>query len=93
MAAALKNESEPRRVPMSEIGRDALALHLARLGRERIVDGKRVIPFAGIASSDGQGPFARDLQEVLRKEWTVENMIDPHRRFSEDADLDRSEEP
>jgi hypothetical protein len=69
LAAALERESQREHTSVSEIARRAIEAKLRRLP---IVDGKRVIPFAGIGSSDGKGPFAADMEEYLRKEWTID---------------------
>ena len=77
-AAALEREGERRQMAMSEIARDAIAIHLAHLGADRIVDGKRDIPFAGISRS-GHTDISERIDEILAEEWTKENLVDRNR--------------
>lgn len=67
LAADLAREGQRRNMPMSEIARDAIALHLMHLGAERIVDGKRMLPFAALGRSKGDGNFARDMERDSRQ--------------------------
>jgi hypothetical protein len=76
LAEALERESRQEQKSVSEIARRAIE---ARVRPWPIVDGKRVIPFAGIGRSKGDGNIARDAEEILAKEWTVENLIDRNR--------------
>ena len=69
LAAALERESRRERASVSEIARRAIEARLRPLPTE---EGKRKIPFAGIGSSDGKGPGAADMEEYLRKEWTID---------------------
>jgi hypothetical protein len=76
LAAALERESQRERMSVSEIARKAIEAKLRPLP---IVDGKRQIPFIGIGRSEGDGNIARDMEEIMAREWTVENMIDRSR--------------
>jgi len=76
LAAALERESRQDRKSVSEIAREAIE---ARVRPLPIVDGKRVLPFAGIGRSKGDGNIARDMEELMAKEWTVETLIDRDR--------------
>jgi hypothetical protein len=76
LAAALERESQRERMSVSEIARKAIEAKLRPLP---IVDGKRQIPFIGIGRSKGDGNIARDMEEIMASEWTVENMIDRNR--------------
>jgi hypothetical protein len=69
LAAALERESERERTSVSAIARKAIEAKLRPLP---IVDGKRVIPFIGIGRSDGEGPTAAEMEDYLRKEWTID---------------------
>lgn len=69
LAAALERESRRESASVSEIARKALE---ARLGRSGAQEKKR-LPFIGIGSSDGKGPYARDMEDVLRQEWTIDS--------------------
>jgi hypothetical protein len=75
LAVALQRESQRERTSVSEIARRAIEAKLRPLP---IVDGKRVIPFAGLGHS-GHGNLARDMEEIMAKEWTKENLIDRNR--------------
>ena len=68
LAAALEHEARECGVSVSQIAREAIE---ARLHLLPIVDGKRQIPFIGIACSE-EGPFAADLDEYLRREWKID---------------------
>jgi predicted transcriptional regulator len=63
LAAALEREARRRRVPVSQITREALAAHLGLAGEE-----PRRLPFAALGAS-GHHTTARDLEEVLAAEW------------------------
>jgi Ribbon-helix-helix protein, copG family len=64
LAAALVREAARRRVPVSQVAREALE---ARLG---LADkGPRDLPFIGIAQSDPDGPHAADLEDYLAEHW------------------------
>jgi Arc/MetJ-type ribon-helix-helix transcriptional regulator len=76
LAGALERESRRERKSVSEIARKAIEAKLRPLP---IVDGKRVIPFAGLGRSKGDGNIARDMEEIMAREWTVENLIDRNR--------------
>ena len=73
LAAALERESRRERTSVSAIARKAIE---ARLRPLPIVDGKRQIPFIGIGRSKGDGNIARDMEEIMAREWTVEKLID-----------------
>ena len=62
LAAATEREASRRRVPVSQVVREALQ---ARLGQS---DGSRVIPFAALGRS-GHHTTARDVDEILAAEW------------------------
>ena len=76
LADALERESRREHKSVSEIARGAIE---ARLRPFPIVNGKRVIPFAGVGRSKGDRSIARDAEEILAEEWTVENLIDRNR--------------
>ena len=76
LVSAMEREARREHKSVSEIARRAIE---ARLQPWPIVDGKRVIPFAGIGRSKGEGNIARDMEEIMAKEWTVENLIDRNR--------------
>lgn len=63
LAAATEREASRRRVPVSQVVREAL---YARLGRP---EEPRVIPFAALGRS-GHHTTARDVDEILAAEWT-----------------------
>lgn len=64
LAAALEREARRRRVPVSQVTREALAAHLRIAG-----DSPRELPFAALGAS-GHRTTARDLEEHLAAEWT-----------------------
>jgi Ribbon-helix-helix protein, copG family len=64
IAAALEREARRRRVPVSQVAREAFAAHLGLTGDE-----PRRLPFAALGAS-GHHTTARDLEEVLAAEWT-----------------------
>jgi hypothetical protein len=76
LVSAMEREARREHKSVSEIARRAIE---ARLRPWPIVDGKRVIPFAGIGRSKGDGKIARDMEEIMAREWTVENLIDRNR--------------
>lgn len=63
LAAALAREAARRRVPVSQIAREALE---ARLGRGAA--GRRELPFAALGRS-GHHSTARDFEAILEAEW------------------------
>jgi hypothetical protein len=63
VAAALDREARRRRVPVSQVAREAIE---ARLGLGR--SGRKRFPFIGIARGDGR-TTARDAEEILAQEW------------------------
>ena len=64
LAAALEREARRRRVPVSQVTREALAAHLGLAGDE-----PRTLPFAALGAS-GHHTTARDLEEILADEWS-----------------------
>ena len=62
LAVATAREASRRRVPVSQVVREALQ---ARLGHP---EGTRVIPFAALGRS-GHRTTARDVDEILAAEW------------------------
>ncbi len=75
LAAALERESDRQHTSISEIARKAIE---ARLRPLPIIDGKRQVPFASLGRS-GHGSLARDMEDIMAKEWTKENLIDRNR--------------
>jgi hypothetical protein len=63
LAAALGREARRRRVPVSQIAREAIE---ERLGRTEAR--KRELPFIGIGNS-GYNTIAEDMEELLKTEW------------------------
>jgi hypothetical protein len=63
LAAALEREASRRRVPVSQLAREAIQ---ARLGWKP--SGRREVPFAGLGRS-GHTSTARDLEDILADEW------------------------
>ncbi len=63
LTAALQREARRRRVPVSQVAREAIE---ARLGTA--TGQKRHIPFAGIVHS-GKGDIAANFEEYLAKTW------------------------
>jgi len=61
LAQAVEREANRRRTSVSEVVRTALAVHLHQ-------EPRRHIPFAGIGHS-GHRPTARDMEEILDREW------------------------
>jgi hypothetical protein len=74
LAAALEREARRERASVSEIARKAIE---ERLGRPPIAN--KHLPFIGIGRSKGEGNIARDMEEIMAREWTVENLIDRNR--------------
>jgi hypothetical protein len=64
--AALEREARRKRIPVSQIVREAVE---ARLGAERT--GKREIPFVGIGHS-GHGSIAANIEELMAAEWELD---------------------
>jgi len=62
LASALKREARRRRVPVSQVAREAL---VERLGRS---SGRRELRFAALGHS-GHPTTARDAEEILASEW------------------------
>jgi hypothetical protein len=67
VAAALEREARRRRVPVSQVAREAIE---TRLGLSD--DVPRDIPFIGIAASKDSEYAAADLDEFLAKTWAAE---------------------
>jgi hypothetical protein len=67
LAAATEREARRRRVPVSQIAREALEEKLGRASGVR-----RVIPFAGLGRS-GFHSTARDIDAILEREWTTDD--------------------
>jgi predicted transcriptional regulator len=63
LAAALEREAGRRRVPVSQVAREAIE---DRLGRG--AGGKRQLPFVALGRS-GHRSTARDLEAILEAEW------------------------
>jgi len=63
LAAALEREAARRRVPVSQVAREAIE---ARLGWDK--EGPRDLPFAAVGSS-GIGNVAQRVDEILAEEW------------------------
>jgi Arc/MetJ-type ribon-helix-helix transcriptional regulator len=63
LAAALAREARRRNLSASEVTRDALAKHLGLAAVE-----PRDVPFAAVGRS-GQHNTARDMEELLAREW------------------------
>lgn len=76
LADALERKSRRERKSVSEIARKAIE---ARVRPLPIVDGKRVLPFIALGRSESDGNIARDMEEIMAKEWTTENLIDRNR--------------
>lgn len=64
LAAALRREAARRRVPVSQVAREAIE---ARLGLSD--EGPRDLPFIGIAESADPAWPAADLDEYLAQHW------------------------
>ena len=75
LAAKLGRESQREGASVSEIARKALEAYLPG---PKIVNGKRVIPFAALGRS-GFTDTSERIDEILAEEWTKENLIDRNR--------------
>jgi Arc/MetJ-type ribon-helix-helix transcriptional regulator len=64
LAATLVREAHRRNVSASEITRDALAQHLGFAG-----DQPRDLPFATVGRSGHRSSTARDMEELIAREW------------------------
>jgi Arc/MetJ-type ribon-helix-helix transcriptional regulator len=62
VAAALKREATRRRTSVSEVVRLALTTHLKH-------PQERVLPFESLGDSGHQHTTARDMEEILAREW------------------------
>ena len=63
LAAALDREAARRRVPVSQVAREAIEARLGMAG-----DGPREVSFIGIARS-GYTTTSMDIEELLAAEW------------------------
>ncbi len=63
LAAAVEREARRRRIPVSQLAREALE---ARLGTSR--SGTRELPFAALGRS-GHRTTAQDAEDILSVEW------------------------
>jgi predicted transcriptional regulator len=66
LTATLQREARRRRVPVSQVAREAIEAHLGRGTGTR-----RKLPFVGIARG-GDRTTARDAEEILAREWGVD---------------------
>jgi predicted transcriptional regulator len=64
LSAALEREARRRRIPVSQVAREALEVRLGIGQSER-----RPIPFAALGRS-GHHTTARDVEEILTAEWS-----------------------
>ena len=64
LAAALEREAARRRVPVSQVAREAIE---SELGMDEGTP--RELPFIGVGSS-GLGNVAERVDEILAEEWT-----------------------
>jgi hypothetical protein len=64
LSAALEREARRRGVPVSQVAREAIE---ERLGRTE----KRRLSFIGLGRS-GQRDNARNIEEILKAEWTLD---------------------
>jgi predicted transcriptional regulator len=64
LAAALEREARRRRVPVSQVAREAIE---ARLGLSD--EGPRELPFIGVAESQDSDWSAADVEEYLARFW------------------------
>ena len=63
LAAAVAREARRRRISVSEVARETLEARFGTGG-----EGPRELPFAGVGRS-GNRTTARDLEEILAREW------------------------
>jgi Arc/MetJ-type ribon-helix-helix transcriptional regulator len=63
VAAALQREASRRRTSVSEVVRLALATHLKH-------PQERVLPFEALGDSGSKHNTARDMEEILAREWS-----------------------
>jgi len=64
LAAAVEREARHRRVPVSQVAREALEARLGRTAAPR-----RELPFAALGRS-GHHSTARDMDDIFDAEWT-----------------------
>lgn len=72
LAAELEREAHRERKSVSEIVRKAIESRKRLLP---IVDGKRVVPFAGLGRS-GRTDLSERVDEILAEDWNREKLID-----------------
>jgi hypothetical protein len=77
VAAALDREARRRRVPVSQVAREAIEERLG-LQEEKGERPKRHIPFAGIVSGDNPN-VSRDWDEILAATWADDIAADRDR--------------
>lgn len=65
VVGALRREARRRRIPLSQVVREAIELKLGRLS------GERQVPFAALGRS-GHRTTARDIDEILGTEWHLD---------------------
>jgi predicted transcriptional regulator len=67
LSAALEREARRRRVPVSAIAREAIALWLQRSPQAA----RRKLPIASLGRS-GHRTTARDIEGLMADEWTLD---------------------
>jgi site-specific recombinase XerC len=67
LAAALEREARRRRIPVSQIAREALALRLQPAPEAK----SRKLPIASLGRS-GHRTTARDIEKRMAGEWTLD---------------------
>lgn len=67
LAAALEREARRRRVPVSQVAREAIE---ARLGLSD--EGPRDVPFIGIVQSGHPTTASEDIEEFLEEHWAAD---------------------
>ncbi|MGE0057904.1 MAG: ribbon-helix-helix protein, CopG family [Dehalococcoidia bacterium] len=65
--AALEREARRRRMPVSQVVREAVEAQLA-LGKTR----KYRFSFIGIGQSEGDGTISEKIDELMAAEWTLD---------------------
>lgn len=64
LAAALEREAARRRVPVSQVAREAIEARLGLSG-----DGPREVSFIGIANSGQPSTASEDIEDYLAEHW------------------------